>query len=90
MYPWLCLPLLLVLSVPAFAQPGQPDEFPTGFWCGPPAAYNKLEAWQTIKDCGFTWAMGAGYGVEGNRQMLDFCQQVGIKAMVFDGGASPE
>ena len=69
--------LLVLVSVPACAQGWQPDEFPVGFWCGPPAACNKLEAWQTVKDCGFTWAMGAGYGVDGNRQMLDFCQQVG-------------
>jgi hypothetical protein len=80
---WYLLPLLLV--APATAQSWQPAEFPIGYWCGPPAKYNTLASWQTIRDCNFTWAMSAGYDVAGNRQMLDYCRQVGLKAMVLDG-----
>ncbi len=80
-----CYSLLLLVVAPAFAQPWQPAEFPIGFWCGPPAKYNALASWQTIRDCDFTWAMSGGYDVAGNKQMLDFCRQVGLKAMVLDG-----
>lgn len=76
--------LAMLLTVAAAAQPWQPEEFPIGYWCGPPAAYNTLESWQTIKDCNFTWAMGAGYNTEGNKAMLDYCGQIGLKAMVID------
>ena len=69
----------------ALAQPSwQPDQFPVGYWYGPPATHNNLEAWQTVADCNFTWAMGGGYGVDGNKQMLDCCQQLGIKALLHD------
>lgn len=35
-------------------QPWQPNEFPIGYWLGPPVAFNKLETWQTVKDGNFT------------------------------------
>ena len=36
-------------------QAWQPQEFPIGFWHGPPAAFNNLETWQTVRDCNFTF-----------------------------------
>ncbi len=68
------------------AEAWQPDEFPIGYWLGPPAAFNRLKTWQTVKDGNFTLCGPAGgYSVAENRRMLDFCQQVGLKAMVVDG-----
>ena len=75
----------LLLAGLAAAQPWQPEEFPIGYWCGPPAKHNTLASWQTIKDCNFTWAMSGGYDVAGNKTMLDVCRQIGLKAMVLDG-----
>ena len=63
----------------------QASEFPIGYWCGPDAAHNTLAGWQTVKDAGFTFGGMTGYGTAGNKQMLDFCRQVGLKAMVVDG-----
>jgi len=75
---------LLVSTVEA-GGPWQPDEFPVGYWLGPPVTFNKLETWQTVKDGNFTFCGPAGgYSVEENRRMLEFCQQVGLKAMVVD------
>src|SRR4051812_10121491 len=84
--------MLLVVSAqvraaeekPAF----DPDDFVISFWCNPPVRFNTLERYREIKDANFTVAMragGAGYTVEQNRQMLDYCQQVGLKAIIADG-----
>ena len=86
----LALVVATAVTLPAITtqaqQPWQPDEFPIGYWLGPPVAFNKLETWQTVKDSNFTFCGPAGgYSVAENRRMLDFCQQVGIKAMVVDG-----
>ena len=63
----------------------QADEFPISYWSGPPAGLNRLETWKTVRDCNFTFAgPRGGYSLDDNRKMLDFCQQVGIKAMVVD------
>lgn len=78
--------LLLVLTTAAQAQPAwEPEEYPISYWSGPPADHNTLEAWRTVKEAHFTVAgPGWGYLVEENRKMLDFCQQVGLKALVVD------
>ncbi|NPV45649.1 MAG: hypothetical protein HPY69_01720 [Armatimonadetes bacterium] len=76
----------LLLSTMALAQTRwQPKEFPIGYWYGPPPEANTLETWQTVADAGFTFGGMTGYGREGNLRMLDYCQQVGIQAMVIDG-----
>ncbi|MDI9586616.1 MAG: hypothetical protein QM473_20510 [Acidobacteriota bacterium] len=78
--------LPLMLAVPALAQQAwTPEEFPVGYWFGPPASENRLETWQTVKDCGFTFAgPRGGYSVEQNKTQLDLCAQVGLKALVVD------
>lgn len=71
-------------------QPWQPEEFPISYWHGPPATSNHPETWQVVEDCNFTFCgPRGGYTVEENRQMLDFCQQIGIKAMIVDGRIGP-
>ncbi len=79
--------ILLVTAIvsSASAAPWQPSEFPIGFWYGPPATENRLETWQTVKDCNFTFCgPRGGYSLEDNLAMLDFCEQVGIKASIVD------
>ena len=88
----LVLLALLAVCVGASAQaPWQPDEYPISYWVGPPKEFNTLAAWQTVKECNFTVAgQYGGYSVADNRKMLDFCRQVGLKAMIVDGRTSWE
>ncbi len=61
----------------------QAEEFPIGFWVGPPPALNTLEAYRMMKDCGFTMATTSiNYTKADNLKMLDHCQAVGLKALV--------
>ncbi|MFC1597310.1 hypothetical protein ACFL5Q_05145 [Planctomycetota bacterium] len=80
--------LLLVVLAGVAADPPvswQPDEFPVSYWAGPPVAANTLDAWRTVADAHFTFAVpGSGYSMEDNRKMLDFCRQVGLKGLVVD------
>src|SRR5215217_897948 len=78
--------LLLLLLVPAIVRADEP-EFVISYWCGPPAKFSSLERFQEIKDANFTLAFPpcGGNSVEQNRKMLDYCQQVGLKAMISDG-----
>src|SRR4051812_48473349 len=61
-------------------------QFTISYWCGPPAKFNTLDRYQEIKDANFTLAFPScsGMNVEQNRQMLDHCQQVGLKGMIQD------
>jgi len=83
---------MLLLCTCALAQaPWQPEEYPISYWVGPPRDFNTLEAWQTIKDCNFTvCGQYGGYSVDDNRKMLDYCAQLGMKAMIVDGRTSWE
>lgn len=69
----------------------EPDEFPISFWAGPPPAYNTRETWQTVADANFT-VVGTCLrnSAEENRRMLDFCRDVGLKALVVDHRIGPE
>jgi len=81
----ICVLLSSICSLAAAQQPWAPDEFPISFWSGPPAAQNTLEAWQTVKDCNFTYAgTCGGYTREDNLKRLDLCEKVGLKALVVD------
>jgi hypothetical protein len=81
-----------MLCSAALAQaPWQPEEYPLSYWVGPPKEFNALAAWQRVKDCNFTVAgQYGGYSVADNRKMLDFCAQLGLKAMIVDGRTSWE
>lgn len=81
--------VLVMMCTCALAQAWHPDEYPISYWVGPPKEFNTLLSWQTVKDCNFTVAgQYGGYSVEDNKQMLDLCQQVGLKAMIVDGRTS--
>ena len=73
---------------PAVAVPvpqWQPDEFPIGFWLGPPQAANTVESYRRIKDCGFTLAF-VGFGTctkDDYRKTLDICQGIGLRAVLY-------
>ncbi|HEX8523889.1 MAG TPA: hypothetical protein VF669_16665 [Tepidisphaeraceae bacterium] len=75
--------LSLLLITPVFAA--DPD-FVTSYWFGPPPQYTTLERYKEIKEANFTVALpsGGGMTVEQNRKMLDHCQAVGLKAIIWD------
>jgi hypothetical protein len=76
--------LLLLVAACSAQKPWQPDEFPIGYWYGPPIEHNTAEAWRTVADCKFTFNGMSDYDRADSLKMLDYCQQAGIKAMVWD------
>jgi hypothetical protein len=86
------LVVLAFLSIPALRAPAEEkpaytvDDFVTSYWCGPPGKLTTLERYQEIKDANFTVAFPVLYGssVEANKAMLDHCQKLGMKAIVYD------
>jgi hypothetical protein len=88
------LVLAAAAAAPAHGAPAADEKSPydatqinNSYWCGPPAKFNTLDRYQQIKDAGFTLAFPScgGYTVEQNKQMLESCRQVGLKAMISDG-----
>jgi hypothetical protein len=89
-------PIVLALAslfiLPAFARAADEkpaytaDDFVTSYWCGPPGKFTTFERYQEIKDANFTVAFPVIYGssVEANKAMLDHCQKLGMKAIVYD------
>jgi hypothetical protein len=63
------------------------DDFVTSYWFGPPAEFMTFERYQEIKDANFTLAFPFQIGAtpEKNKQMLDWCQKLGMKAIIYDG-----
>lgn len=71
--------------------------FIISYWDGPPKEETTLERYREIAECGFTVAMPGieaetdwsnttgGLGDAQNRKILDLCQQVGLKAMIWAG-----
>src|SRR5690349_25092420 len=96
--PALILSLLVALyatAAPATQSLWHDDSFAIGFWCGPPGKFTTLERYQEIKDAGFTIVFPpcSGATVETNHKILDYCQQLGMKAFIGDsrvpvGGAT--
>ena len=91
----LVLAAALALPLAAAAQPApatapagtwNPDVFPISFWCGPPKDFVKPERFKQIADAGFTYCMPpcGPTTPEMNKQILDDCQQAGIKAFIAD------
>ena len=86
----LCASALLV-SPPARAADGKtvydPEQFTISYWAGPPPHFASLERYREIREANFTLAFPPSWGVtdEDNRKMLDYCQQVGIKAVIHAG-----
>jgi hypothetical protein len=64
------------------------------YWCGPAKKDTTLERYQELADCGFNvafaaidnlWEKPSAEQDEHNKKMLDLCQQVGMKAFLWDG-----
>ena len=75
---------LVLILLPSSARGD--DAFQVSFWLGPPEKYTSLERYHEIKEAGFTIAFPPLHtpSVEMNRKILDFCQQVGLKATIAD------
>ena len=73
---------LALLPARAFAE-----GFTISYWCGPPASFLTPERFAEVKEANFTLAFPpcGSMTVQQNRQMLDYCQKVGLKALVMDG-----
>src|SRR5262245_47912338 len=74
---------ILLLGQCVAAEP----QFTISYWCGPPGKFTTLDAYKTVKEANFTLAFPpcSGMSVELNQKMLEFCQQVGLKAVIADG-----
>ncbi|MEI6218288.1 MAG: hypothetical protein WCP86_05270 [bacterium] len=66
--------------------------FIISYWCGPSQADTTLERIKEIAECGFTvaqapdlWEPPSEGQVKFNLKFLDYCQEAGIKAFIFDG-----
>ncbi|MEI7835508.1 MAG: discoidin domain-containing protein [Planctomycetota bacterium] len=68
--------------------------FMISYWCGPPKDQTTLERYKEIAECGFNtvfpaidnlWEPASKDQEEHNRKYLDLCQQVGLKALLWDG-----
>ena len=85
--------LLFLLTVPLRAADANGktdytiDDFVTSYWFGPPAEFMTFERYQEIKDANFTLAFPFQIGntTERNKQMLDWCHKLGMKAIIYDG-----
>jgi hypothetical protein len=64
-----------------------PEEFTISYWAGPPPQFSTPDRYKEIKEANFSLAFFPSWGmtVADNRNMLDFCQQVGLKAVIHDG-----
>ena len=68
--------------------------FIISYWCGPPRSETNLERYQELADCGFNvalmsidchWEQRDAAQEKHNQKILDLCQQVGMKALIWDG-----
>src|SRR4051812_20746903 len=77
---------MLVTLIVSTARAAEQEQFEVSYWLGPPEKFTTLERYREIKDAGFTIAFPPLQvpSVEGNRKILDLCQQVGLKAMIAD------
>jgi hypothetical protein len=64
------------------------------YWCGPSTNDTTLARYQELADCGMTvafaaidnlWSPASTAQDEHNKKVLDLCQQVGMKAFIWDG-----
>ncbi len=64
------------------------------YWCGPSKKDTTLERYKELADCGFNvafaaidnlWEKASKEQDDHNKKVLDLCQQVGMKAFIWDG-----
>jgi len=79
---------------PPVTPPPVVAPFMITYWCGPPKAQTTLERYRELADCGFNvayaaidnlWEKTSKEQDEHNQKVLDLCQQVGMKAFIWDG-----
>jgi hypothetical protein len=82
---------LQFFAAPATQPVWQSDTFAIGFWCGPPGKFTTIERYQEIKDAGFNVVFPPCSGAtnETNHKILDYCQQLGMKAFIGDSRIPP-
>ena len=77
------------------AQPAKGEmPFMITYWCGPSKAETNLERYKELADCGFNvafpaidnlWEPASKTQELHNLKVLDLCQKVGMKALIWDG-----
>jgi hypothetical protein len=84
-------PKVVKAEEPAMPPP-MDAPFIISYWCGPSQADTTLERVKEIAECGFTvaqapdlWEPPSEAQVQFNLKFLDYCQEAGIKAFIFDG-----
>src|SRR6476646_11118420 len=63
------------------------DEFITSYWYGPPPEFTTFERYKEIKEANFNVAFPPALGnaaPEVNHRILDYCQKLGMKAVISD------
>jgi len=63
------------------------DEFVTSYWYGPPPDQTNFQRYQEIKDANFNVVFPPALGnaaPEVNHRILDYCQKLGMKAVISD------
>jgi hypothetical protein len=65
------------------------DRFVTSYWYGPPPKFTTIEHYRRIKEANFNVVFPPGppdtsITREQNLQILDFCRELGMKAVIFD------
>ena len=96
-----CLSLLLVGPAVAFCADQPKTQSAKGempfmitYWCGPKKEETNLERYKELADCGFNvafpaidnlWEPASKEQEVHNLKVLDLCQKVGMKALIWDG-----
>src|SRR5688500_3358736 len=81
--------IVVLLPLGARAETPPAEEFITSYWYGPPPKFTTIEHYRRIKDANFNVVMPPGppdtsIRVADNRKILEFCRELGMKAVVFD------
>ena len=85
-----------VVKTPKVEPPATPPSldapFIISYWCGPTKEQTNLERMKEVAECGFNvaqspnlWEPHDAAQQAFNLKFLDFCQQAGIKAFIYDG-----
>jgi hypothetical protein len=91
----LSAPLLSLGAEPMQVQGAKTDmPFMITYWCGPSKAETNLERYKELAECGFNvafpaidnlWEPASTTQEVHNLKVLDLCQKVGMKALIWDG-----
>jgi hypothetical protein len=79
----------LALVVIASSAPAEQREFVVSYWYGPPPKFTTIEHYRRIKEANFNVVFPPGppdtsITREQNLRILDFCRELGLKAVIFD------